>query len=323
MIYYRSDWPEVGLKTALNEFRPVRSHTYHEANLDLVQESKISGATFRWVAIKSEFESNLYRFPVWILHLEVDDADGIMLTARLESVALRGYIKETLRQLFEILPWDTAYIYTKVVKEEPLFYTLLQFGFEEVEFRRIYMCKVRDLISKPLWSSLKSIIFTSLAAISPEQLSQYREQIFNICCQAFEKGYTRHFSDPFLLSRLSGFTYILRSMELNFNRVAPSHFLLAVDTGSDQPCGFSVVGIKPGLGENIYTQLLSAVKKTYRGRGIYRGLTQLLSETLPQEAILLNITHVGALAMQRAYQDSGRFHLADTVVLRRVFKAEH
>jgi len=322
-MYYRSDWPEVGLKTALNEFRLVHSNTYHDDNLDLVQESKISGATFRWVATKSEFESDLYRFPVWNLRLEVDDADGIMLTARLESVTLRGYIKETLRQLFDMLPWDTAYIYTKVVKEEPLYYALLQFGFEEVEFRRIYMCKVRDLTSKPLCSSLKSIIFTSLAAISPEQLSQYREQIFNICCEAFEKGYSRHFSDPFLLRRLPGFTYILRSMELNFKRVAPNHFLLAVDTSCDRLCGFSVVGIKPGLGENTYTQLLSAVQKTYRGRGIYRDLTQLLSQTLPQDAILLNITHVGALAMQRAYQDSGRVHLADTVVLSRVLKAEH
>jgi hypothetical protein len=64
------------------------------------------------------------------------------------------------------------------------------------------------------------------------------------------------------------------------------------------------------------------VRKVYRGRGIYRGLTHLLSQALPQDAMLLNVTHADNAAIQRAYQDSGRVYLADTVVLRRVFQAK-
>ena len=108
-------------------------------------------------------------------------------------------------------------------------------------------------------------------------------------------------------------------MKLNFEHVMPSHFLVAVDIRFDRVCGFSAVGRKPGLNEELYTQLLSAVRKTYRGRGIYRGLTGLLSQTLPHDVPLLNVTHTDNRAMQRAYQDSGRVHLADTVVLRRVY----
>jgi len=111
-------------------------------------------------------------------------------------------------------------------------------------------------------------------------------------------------------------------MALNFEQVTPSHFLVAVDIGSGQVCGFSAVGKKPGLKEDTYTQLLSAVQKAYRGRGIYRGLTHLLSQTLPQDATLLNIVHTDNRAIQRAYRDSGRAHLADTVVLRRVYGAD-
>jgi ribosomal protein S18 acetylase RimI-like enzyme len=84
-------------------------------------------------------------------------------------------------------------------------------------------------------------------------------------------------------------------------------------------CGFSILAERPGLEQEQYTQLLSAVRKDYRGKGVYAGLTRLLTEILPNEAQLLNVTHVDNYAMQRAYQDTGRQHYADTLVLRRVF----
>jgi hypothetical protein len=44
--------------------------------------------------------------------------------------------------------------------------------------------------------------------------------------------------------------------------------LVAGHTDSDRISGFSVVGKKPGWTGNIHTQLLSAVRKEYRGRSI-------------------------------------------------------
>jgi len=322
-MYYRSDWPEVGLPTALSEKSLVGPTAHVDDDQAWVQETKVSGARFRWVAAPSNFESNLYRFPMWSLHVEVNDVDESILTTRLDSVTLREYITEGIRQLLYVSPWGAAYVSSKLVKNEPLYDALLQAGFEEVEHRRLYMCKVRDITSEPLPSSAGNIQLTSLAAVASEQLSAYREQILDICREAFEqKGYSRHFTDSVLLERLPGIAYILAAMELNFKHVVPSHFLVAVDIGSDQICGFSAVGRKPGLGKHMYTQLLSAVRKAYHGQGIYRGLTHLLSQTLPQNALLLNVTHVGNHAIQRAYQNSGRVRLADTVVLRRVFDAD-
>ncbi len=316
MVYYRSDWPEAGLPKALNEQRLV---AFTNRDRGWVEETQISGVTFRWVASQSEFESNLYGFPMWSFRLEIDDADSDMLTARPDGARLREYVNEIVRKLLDVSPWDAACVYSKVVKDEPLHTALLQIGFEEVEYRRLYTCKIRDITSKPPSSSARIIQLASLATITPERLSYYREHILEICREAFVVGYSRHFTDPALSNQLSGIKYILAAMKLNFEHVLPHHFLVAVDTDSGQVCGFSAIGRKPGLAEDVYTQLLSAVRKTYRGQRIYRGLTHLLSKTLPGDATLLNVTHVDNRAIQRAYQDSGRVHLADTVVLRRVF----
>ena len=321
-MYYRSDWPEVGLPTALNEQGPVDLTDHLDNDHDWVQETRAFGAAFRWVADQGEFESNLYGFPVWNLHLEVNDANNHTLTARLNGATFREYVNEMVRQLLDAPPWSAAYATSKVVENGPLHEALLQVGFDKVESRRLYACQVRDITSMPPPSLVGNIRLASLATVAPEKLSSYRKQILDICREAFEKGHSRHFTDPVLLERLPGTAYILAAMELNFEHVVPSHFLVAVDIGSDQVCGFSAVGRKPGLKEDIFTQLLSAVRRAYRGRGIYRGLTHLLSQTLPQEATLLNVTHVGNRAIQRAYQGSGRVHLADTVVLRRVFRAD-
>ena len=101
-------------------------------------------------------------------------------------------------------------------------------------------------------------------------------------------------------------------MKLNFRYVPAHHFLVAIDRRVNDICGFSVIGKK---GKH-YKQLLSAVQQAYRGQGVYGALTSLLSQTLPQDATLLNVTHADNRAMQKAYRRSGRVHLVDTVVLR-------
>lgn len=314
-MYYRSDWPEVGLPAALNELSSAVCLGDGEGWL---HETEIAGAMCRWIATQNEFESNLYGFPIGSLRLEIDDTDGSVLAAQLDSPVLRESVIEGTCQLSDASPWGAAYVSAKVVEDEPLCDALRRVGFEQVESRRIYHCRARDIISKASPFAEDSVCFTSLAAIDTKQLPAYRQQILDICREAFgEKGHSRHFRDPVLLERLPGIAYILAVMDLNFEHVAPGHFLVAVDASSDRVCGFSVIGRKPGLIGDTYTQLLSAVQKAYRGRGVYRGLTHLMSQTLPQGATLLNVTHVDNRAMQRAYQGSGRVHLADVVVLRR------
>ena len=84
-----------------------------------------------------------------------------------------------------------------------------------------------------------------------------------------------------------------------------------------------MVGRKPGLNCDVYTQLLSAVRTGYRDRNIYQGITRFLAGRLPPDAVLLNVTHADNLPMRASYQRSGRRHLADTVVMRRVFDFRH
>jgi ribosomal protein S18 acetylase RimI-like enzyme len=319
-VYYRSDWPEVGLPAALNELSSADSAVCLGDGEGWVHETEVAGAMCRWIATQNEFESNLYGFPIWSLRLEIDDTDGSVLAAQLDSPVLRESIIEGTCQLSDASPWGAAYVSAKVVEDEPLCDALRRVGFEQAESRRIYHCRVRDIISEASPFAEDNVFCTSLAAIDTKQLPAYHQQILDICREAFgERGHSRHFRDPVLLERLPGIAYILAVMDLNFKRVAPGHFLVAVDASSDRVCGFSVIGRKPGLKGDTYTQLLSAVRQAYRGLGIYRGLSRLLPRTLSQDATLLNVTHVDNHAMQRAYQDTGRVHLADVVVLRRVY----
>jgi len=110
-------------------------------------------------------------------------------------------------------------------------------------------------------------------------------------------------------------------MDLNLKEIPPAHFLLAVDERTKSVYGFSVIGNKIGLTGDNYTQLLSAVREQYRGQGIYRNLINFLSQKSPPEASLFNVTHIDNHKIQRAYAASGRMHLADTVVLRRVLES--
>jgi hypothetical protein len=154
----------------------------------------------------------------------------------------------------------------------------------------------------------------------PQHHEHFRVQILEICREVFgEQGYSRHFTDAFLREKLPGSSYITAAMRLNFARLDPGSFLVALDAAHDRVCGFSVVGKKPGLIPSLYTQLLSAVRRDFQGREIYSGLSRMLVRKLPSEAMLLNVTHAGNHAIQAAYQRSGRVLLADTVIVRRVF----
>lgn len=320
-VYYRSDWPEVGFSAAPSDQSPESSKTSAADNMGWVRAIEIPDVTIRWVACQDKLESNLYGFPIWNLHLEITSTtENNSSTFPFNISSIQDFIAQTTRQLLETSPWGTAYVCSKLVVGEPPYFALREVGFEEVERRRIYRCKIRDIASRSMPFQDTHIQFVSLADISSEYLSDYREQILDVCREAFaEEGHSRYFVDAILIERQPGLIYILAMMKLNFSRLALENFLIAIDTRNNFVCGFTVYGKKHGFGGDLYTQLLSAVRKAYRGRGIYRGLTCLLSRFLPPNTTLLNVTHTNNHAIQRAYHNSGRQYLIDTVVLRRFY----
>ena len=313
MTYYRSDWPEVGLDAPLN------ARDIEDKDSGWSHEKEVSGAKLRWTASQNVFESALYGFPIWDICLMANDPKNHLLNEQLDNKSLHDIVYTETSQILNSPPWTDAYVSAKLVRGEPLHEALLKLDFTEVEHRRLYACEIGDLRGTPASQFDGSIRFCSLADIPPEQLSSYQEQIREICREGFHRGHTRHFADKFLSEKNPGVAYIVAAMGLNFDHVDPRHFLIAVDEKAARICGFTVIGKKSWLEENIRTQLLSAVSKAYRGRGIYRGLTDVLSRTFPPETRLLNVTHVENQKIQRAYQNSGRIHVADTVVLRRIF----
>jgi GNAT superfamily N-acetyltransferase len=308
-MYYLSDWPEHGLGGPLSEGNSsVASQAWQGTG----------NSKWRWVSKQDDFESQLYGIPIWNLHLEILDSGEGWLARGLKSTRLSHRLQEILQQFLERAPWSHAYVTAKVVQDEPLCQVLTDAGFEQVEHRCIYQSKVSNLqISQD--SLNDSAQYQSLAAIAANQRDRVRDEILEICKEDFQRGYSRHFADSFLLQRAPGLTYILEVMKLNFERVPLHLILLAVDTDSGRLCGFSILSERPGLGKPHYTQLLSASRKAYRGKGVYAGLTRLLTEILPNETQLLNVTHAENHAMRRAYQKTGRLHYADTLVLRRIF----
>jgi len=284
-----------------------------------VQETRGEHLAVRWLASQDTFESRLYGFPIWSLRIEAsfDNASG----SEADFFALlQEHLAVELDRLLGALPWGPGYVCSKVVAGEPLHGALSRCAFEPVEQRRLYLTPVAGMSSGETAEGDRAIRFTSLEEIAPARHGACREQMLDICREAFgANGFSRHFTDPFLLERRSGLDYILAVMQLNFERLPPGDFLVAVHTGSDRIAGFSVVGKKPGVTGASHTQLLSAVSKDYRGSGVYQGLTRLLWQTLPPGATLLNVTHVDNRAMQRSYLQSGRVHLADTVLVRRVY----
>lgn len=313
-IHYQSDWAEAGFHSPLNRLASG------DSNGQCIHEKKVSGAKFRWSIRENRFESGFYGFPVLELRLEVDDPGIVFLGSRLDNELLNREICSETAEIMRNPTWGEAYLYSRPVMHEPLFCALSRLDFGEVEQRRLYGCRFGELKGCAVTdSSAGDIRCCSLPDFASERIPDLKEQILDICREAFSIGYTRHFTDPFLSRRKPGTEYILAVMEINFRNVDPRHFLVAVDEGTAGICGFTVFGKKSGVKGAVYTQLLSAVSRSYRGQGIYRGLTDLAARTFPPGAGLLNVTHVGNRKIQRAYQDSGRRHVADTVVLRRVF----
>jgi hypothetical protein len=308
-MYYRSDWPELGLSGPLSDENPGADPQVWQGT---------GNSKWRWVSKPDDFESQLYGIPIWNLHLEIMDSGGGWLASGLNSTRLSHRLQKILQQYMRQAPWSQAYVAVKVVKDEPLYQVLTDAGFEQVEQRCLYKSNVSNLqISQD--SLNHSIRYQSLAAIAADQRDSVREQILDICKEGFQQGYSRHFMDEFLLQRARGLTYILNVMQLNFERVPLRLVLLALDSDSGRLCGFSILSERPGSGKPRYIQLLSATRKVYRGKGVYAGLTRLLTETLPSDARLLNVTHAENYSMRRSYQDTGRLHYADTLMLRRIF----
>ena len=318
-LYHRSDWAEVGLPApcAGGSLPPLPPGSGTAGRW--MRETRGGALAVRWLAAQNAFESRLYGFPIWDLRIEAGldgagSAPGDLFTPLQEHLAV------DIDRLLGAPPWGAAYVCSKVVAGEPLHHALSRIGFEQIELRRIYKTSASGMASGKPSDSDRTISFTSLAEVAPERRARCREQIFDICREAFgHKGFSRHFTDPFLLERRAGLDYILAAMQLNFDRLPPAGFLVAVDEQLDRVAGFSVFGEKPGFIGATHTQLLSAVHGAYRGSGVYGGLTRLLWHSLPPDATLLNVTHVENLGMQSAYQKSGRVRLADTVIVRRVF----
>jgi hypothetical protein len=309
-MYYRSDWPEAALPSAISNTHvsmPCRQDS------DWIHESRTGVFLLQWVFSNDLFESRLYDFPIWSFHVEATWDAG----RPLQQQDMNDAIESSIGQLLSLPRWRPSYLFSRVVRSEPLYRALLGYGFHQVEERCIYRTLIGNIAEQRAEAN-ESILCTSLDKIAREQHGSLHEQMISLSEQAFkEKGHSRHFTDPFLSDRTPGCAYIVAAMQLNFERLSPSSFLLALMKDS-LLCGFSVFGKKSGLDLETFTQLLSAVRKDYQGRQVYQSMTRLLIASLPPNAVLLNATHAGNAKMQVAYKRSGRMHLADTVALRRI-----
>lgn len=312
---YRSDWPEIGVVApwAAPPMQPPASGDW----LHTVQDVDY-GTTLRLRALPNDFELRLYGLVFNELRLEIA-ATGAAPPA-LDTDATRRFLDEAIATYMAAVDERPTYAHARTVAGEPLHAALRRAGFEDVEHRRLYHCRIGDLGGSATGESARAVRYLSLAQVAPEHRASWHERILSLCMLSFRSGSSRHFRDPLLASRLPGSAYIGAVMKLNFEHVPAQGFLLAVDEASDELAGFSVVGQKSTFDpqQQTFTQLLSAVGEGYRGHGVYRGLSRLLHERFPHEACLLNVTHVQNHAIQRAYRDSGRTHVADTAVLRRV-----
>jgi hypothetical protein len=319
MGYYRSDWPEVGLETAIIRKKPAEQGVrFGEADI-CIRKREVSKMSVRVVLQRNQFESDFYGFLIHDLRVELTGPDVHLLNKSAENRRLSEAIGQEIREL--LASHSPKYAAARCVRGEPLWEALRRLDFEEVERRRLYLCKIGDLAAEKSNHLLEGYEFATLLSEGPDRASRYRKQIFDICNRSFSgRGFTRHFTDPHLVKYRPGIDYIRVVMEQNFRTVPEANFLIAMDKSLGKVSGFTVVGPKLGLEGKMYTQLLSAVREENRGVGIYRGLSWALRKNFPPTAKLLNVTHVENTAMQRAYEGSNRRHLADTVIVRRVLE---
>jgi len=316
-MFYRSDWAEAGFPS------PLQAGDGKGPSGQLLRKRRLSGAVFKWLIRETEFETGFYGFPVKELVLEIrgiGSEEGAKVSG--SSEWRKVILRETSR-VMEDPSLKAGYVFSKVLREEPLHDALIRCEFKEVEQRKLYGCRFRDLRQSGDWkSSFEELDFLTLEKLNALDPGKAREQILGLCRSSFKNGYTRHFADSVLREKKPGLDYILALMELNFRNLSPGNILVAFDRERDAICGFSILGRKPGSEEASYSQLLSAVSPEYRGRGVYRRLSSLARDRFPPDALLLNVTHSDNLKIQRAYRDSGRRHIADTCVLRRVFSGQ-
>lgn len=315
---YRSNWPEVGLGSPWIQVSEQALPIPASTEWSCLAHDKRSDVTFQLRGVLNGFETGFYQIPCWELRMETvypeDETVGI-----LDSQSLQDGLKDSIFSLLSELPAKQAYVYAKVVAGEPLHVALTGAGFEAVEHRRLFKCDIGDLVAAAAHEVVSGISYLTLAQLPENMHAYYQDQILDICKESFQTGNSRHFRDAYLSERISGVEYILAVMGLNFAHVAANGFLLAVDQKTGEVSGFSVVGRKPTLQEETYTQLLSAVRPSWRGHHIYQGLTRLLADVFSKSATLLNVTHAQTETIQRAYQNSGRNHIADTIVIRKIF----
>jgi hypothetical protein len=308
-MFTRTDWPETGLPAAITDEGPAA------ARPDWQHDTRVGSIALRWLATTDGFESDLYRLPVVSARVEMEAPDAASLVGAGKTAG--DEFHRWVAGLVGTVPWPECYLLAKVVRGEILHGALVASGFEEVERRSLYRTCVGDLVAPS--SDSRELRFTTMADVEPEARGRCRDEMMEICAEAFEHGHSRHFSDPFLLARAPGLEYLRGAMQLNFDHVVPGFQLLVFDPARERLCGFSFVGTRRGLPAETFTQLLTGVRREYQGRGVYQGFTSLLKRTLPRDGVLVNATHADNAAMEAAYRRSGRSHLADTVVLRRVF----
>jgi len=316
-MFYRSDWAEAGFSS------PLQAGDGKGPSGQLLRKLRLSGAVFKWLIQESEFETGFYGFPVKELVLEIrgigsEQGAKVSWSSEWRKLILRGTCC-----VMEDSSLKAGYVFSKVLREEPLHDALVRCEFKEVEQRKLYGCRFRDLRQSGDWkSSFEELDFLALEKLNALDPGEAREQVLGLCRSSFKNGYTRHFADSALREKKPGLDYILALMELNFRIVPPENILVAFDRERKSICGFSIIGRKPRIEGASYSQLLSAVSPDYRGRGVYRKLSFLAGEIFPPDALLLNVTHSDNLKIQRAYRGSGRMHIADTCILRRVFSGQ-
>ena len=317
MMAYRSDWPEMG---ACHPFGLASDPSFEKVQPKtkcFLKCANSSEGAYELFATFDGFEAELYRVPFFRIGLEILSSN--CSHELLRHAALKAFIDSALPSLISKLKEERAYVYARVVPSEPLSVHLIDAGFEIVEHRCFYVARIEELASRLLPTVDFSARYICLAELPKALHSRYQQEMLDVCVESFEVGNSRHFTDVHLTHRRSGVDYILEVMRLNFKKIQPEGFLLAIDPMTDSLAGFTVVGRKASLRDHIYTQLLSAVRAQYRSSGIYRGLTHLLASTLPRRAMLLNVTHAQNRRMRRAYEGSGRVHFSDGVIVRRFF----
>lgn len=315
-MLYRSDWPEVGLGAPFEEGAVFTLAASLEERSIYQARDEYTGAAVQIVAQPNRLESDLYSVACWEFRIEADLPQRSL--AGFASPGLRRTIDEAIDRFLSAVPSHPAYVYSKLVAGEPLYDVLRRAGFDEVEQRQLYRCSIAGLTAREGRHDDVNVGYQTLTQIPTARHESYRQQLLDICAESFQSGGSRHFRDSFLTDRVPGVDYILAVMRSNFAHVPPEGFLLAVDRAGGELLGFSVVARKSGMRAQTYTQLLSAVRASSRGRGIYGGLTTLLAKTFPPGATLLNVTHAQTTAIHRAYRDTGRVHFADTSLVRRV-----